>query len=93
MCKPNDCAQAEDNPTRRLSGGKFVIEYSLMSRSSLKEIITKVEKRIDAYRSENGRISSQITILSLNATIEAARAGEAGRGLGVVASEARTIPF
>ncbi len=64
-----------------------------MSRSSIKEITTKVEKRIHAYRSENARISSQITILSLNATIEGARAGEAGRGLGVVANEARTIPF
>lgn len=62
-----------------------------MSRSSIKEIIGKVEKRIDDYRNANARISSQITILSLNATIEAARAGEAGRGFGVVANEVRTL--
>ncbi len=62
-----------------------------MSRSSIKEIIGKVEKRIDEYRNVNARISGQITILSLNATIEAARAGEAGRGFGVVANEVRSL--
>ncbi len=62
-----------------------------MGRATIKEIITKVEKRIDPYRDANARISSEISILSLNATIEAARAGDAGRGFAVVANEVRVL--
>ena len=91
MCKPNDCAQVEGNPTRCPSYEDSVLEHVLMSRSSIKKFITKVETRIDACRNENARISSPITILSLIATIEAARAGEAGRGFGVVANKVRTL--
>lgn len=62
-----------------------------MSRSTIKEIISAVEKRIGEYRDNNARISHEISILSLNATIEAARAGDAGRGFAVVANEVRSL--
>ncbi len=62
-----------------------------MSRSSIKEIIQNVQKRIDDYRDMNAKITNEITMLSLNATIEAARAGEAGKGFAVVANEVRTL--
>jgi Methyl-accepting chemotaxis protein (MCP) signalling domain len=62
-----------------------------MSRTTIKEIIGGVERRIDQYQERNARISNEISILSLNATIEAARAGEAGRGFAVVANEVRTL--
>ena len=62
-----------------------------MARATIKEIVSKVEKRIDQYRERNARISNEISILSLNATIEAARAGDAGRGFAVVAHEVRVL--
>jgi len=62
-----------------------------MSVITITDIIGNIEKRIEDHIFVNGRITSQINILSLNATIEAARAGDAGRGFAVVASEVKNF--
>lgn len=65
-------------------------ESSLLSSSTIKELITAFEKISGMVDVING-IANQTNLLALNAAIEAARAGEQGRGFAVVAEEVKKL--
>nr|WP_010219953.1 methyl-accepting chemotaxis protein [Sphingomonas sp. PAMC 26621] len=57
----------------------------------LRSLISALGTDIDVHASKVQEIAAQTNLLALNAAIEAARAGEAGRGIGVVASEVKSL--